>query len=97
MLQDQQLVPSSSEPTYNAVDDISMAGSNGSPLVEYPEDRLGPSQDASRRLFYMYAPMIYWHTMSSVVEDELACRLIEQLADEAYRLANKQRSTNIGC
>ena len=61
-----------------------MAGSNGSPIVEYPEDRLGPSQDAPRRLFYVYAPMIHWHTMSLAVEDEPTRRLIKQLANEAY-------------
>ena len=54
MLQDEQLVPSGSGPTYNAVDDTSMAGSNGSPIVEHLEDRLGPSQDAPGRLFYVY-------------------------------------------
>ena len=62
-----------------------MAGSNGSPIVEYPEDRLGPLQDAPGRLFYVYAPTIHWHIVSSIVEDEPACKVIERLADEAYR------------
>ena len=44
---------------YNAVDDTSMAGSNGSPIVEYLEDMLGPMQDAPERLFYIYAPAIH--------------------------------------
>ena len=61
-----------------------MVGSNGSPIVEYPKDRLGPLQDAPRRLFYVYAPTIHWHTVSSAVEDELAHRVIERLANEAY-------------
>ena len=53
MSQSQALVPSGSEMTYNAVEDTSMAGSNGSPLVEYPEDRVGPMRDAPERLFYV--------------------------------------------
>ena len=84
MSQEQQLVPSGSGPTYNTVDNTSMAGSNGSPIVEYPEDRLGPMQDAPERLFYVYAPTIHWHTMSSTVEDEPARRVIERLANEGY-------------
>ena len=77
MLQEQQLVPSGSGPTYNVVDDTSMAGRNGSPKVEYPEDRLGPMQDAPERLFYVYAPTIRWHTVSSTIEDEPAHRVTE--------------------
>ena len=84
MSQDQQLVPSGSGPTYNAMEATNMAGSNRSPIVEYLEDRLGPSQDAPGRLFYVYAPTIHWHIVSSAVEDEPACRVIERLADEVY-------------
>ena len=89
MLQDQQLVSSSSGPTYNAVDDTSMVNSNGSPIVEYPEDRLGPSQDTIGRLFYVYAPMIHWHIVSSAVEDELAWKVIERLANEAHHFGQQ--------
>ena len=85
MSQSQELVPSGSAMTYNAVEDTSMAGSNGSPLVEYPEDRVGPTREAPERLFYVYAPTIHWHTVSTAAEDEAAHRVIEQLADEAYR------------
>ena len=85
MSQNQKLVPNGSEPTYNVVDDTGMGGSNGSPIVEYPEDRLGPAQDAPGRLFYVYAPMIHWHTVSSPMEDEPTCRVIECFTDEAYR------------
>ena len=84
MSQEQQLVPSGSGPTYNAIDDTSMAGSNGSPVVEYHEDRLGPTRDAPERLFYVYAPTIHWHTVSSTIEDEPRRRVIERLANEAY-------------
>ena len=60
-----------------------MVGGNGLRLVEYPEDRLGPSQDAPIRLFYVYALMIHWHTVSSAIEDESTRRVIERLANEA--------------
>ena len=89
MSQEQQLVPSGSGPIYNAVDNTSMAGSNGSPIVEYPEDRLGPTRDAPKCLFYVYAPMIHWHTVSSIVEDEPARRVIERLVDEVYRFGQQ--------
>ena len=89
MSQSQELVPSGSAMTYNAVEDTSMAGSNGSPLVEYPEDRVGPTRDAPERLFYVYAPTIHWHTVSTAAEDEAARRVIEQLADEAYRFGQQ--------
>ena len=66
-----------------------MAGSNGSPIVEYPEDRLGPTWDAPERLFYVYGPTIHWHTVSSTVEDEPAHRVIERLVDEAYHFGQQ--------
>ena len=84
MSQSQEMVPNGSELTYNAVEDTSMAGSNGSPLVEHPDDRVGPTCGALERLFYVYAPTIHWHTVSSTGEDEPARRVIERLADEAY-------------
>ena len=46
MSQSQEMVPSGSGLTFNAVEDTNMAGSNGSPLVEYPDDRVGPMRDA---------------------------------------------------
>ena len=39
-------MPHGNEPTYNVVDDTNMTGNNGSRIVEYLEDRLGPTQDA---------------------------------------------------
>ena len=77
MSQDQQIVPSGSEPTYNEVDDTSMAENNGSPIVEYPLDRLGPTQDAPGCMFYLYSPTIHWHTVSSAMEDEPTRKVIE--------------------
>ena len=68
-----------------------MAGSNGSPLVGYPDDRLGPTRDAPERLFYMYALTIHWHTVSSTVEDEPARKVIERLANEAYRFGQQTK------
>ena len=59
MSQSQEVVPNGSEVTYNAVEDTSMAGSNGSPLVEYPEDQVDPTRDAPEHLFYVYAPTIH--------------------------------------
>ena len=38
MSQSQEMVPSGSGLMFNAVEDTSMAGSNGSPIVEYPDD-----------------------------------------------------------
>ena len=35
------------------MNNTSMAGSNGSPIVEYPDDRLGPTRDAPECLFYV--------------------------------------------
>ena len=89
MSQEQQLVSSGSGPTYNAVEDTSMAGSNVSPIVECPEDRLGPTQDAPECLFYVYALTIHWHTVSSTVEDEPTHRIIERLANEAYHFGQQ--------
>ena len=83
------MVPSGDVPTYNAVEDTNMAGSNGSSLVDYPKDRLGPTHDAPKCVFYVYSPTIHWHTVSSATEDERAPRVIEQLADEAYRFGRQ--------
>ena len=86
------MVPSGSGLTFNAVEDTSMAGSNGSPLVEYPDDRVGSTCDAPERPFYVYAPTIHWHTVSSAAEDEPARRVIERLADEAYRFGQQTKA-----
>ena len=65
------------------LDDQSMNESNGSPLViEYPEDRLVPTEDAPTHTFYIYALILHWH--QSLTTDECAQRAIEQLADEAF-------------
>ena len=47
-----------------------MGGSNGTPLVEYLDDRLEPTEDAPMRLFYIYAPTIHCHTVLLTTEDE---------------------------
>ena len=66
------------------MDDQSMNELNGSPLViEYPEDRLGPTKDAPTRTFYIYAPVLHCHQCPTT--DEPARRAIEQLTDEAFR------------
>ena len=70
--------------TYNVVDDTSMAGTNGFPVVEYLDDRLGPMWDALECLFYIYAPTIHWHAVLSLAEDLPTRQVIERLADEAY-------------
>ena len=57
--------------------------------MEFPEDRLGPTQHAPEHLFYVYAPTIHWHTVSSTVEEEPTRRVIERLADEAYRFGQQ--------
>ena len=53
--------------------------------MEYLDDRLGLMWDASERLFYVYAPTIRWHVVPLTVQDELAKRVIELLAYEAFR------------
>ena len=56
--------------------DQSMNGSNGSPLIiEYSKDRLGPTEDAPTRTFYIYAPVLHWY--QSPTTDESAWRAIE--------------------
>ena len=67
---------------FPVLDDQSMNGSNGCPLViEYPKDRLGLTEDAPTRTFYIYAPVLHWH--QSPTTNESAQSAIEQLADEA--------------
>ena len=58
------------------LEDLSMNGSNGSPLViEHVEDRLGPIEDAPTRMFYIYAFVLHWH--QSPTTDEPARKAIE--------------------
>ena len=90
MADQRQLVPVVDTDTqgFPVLDDQSMNGSNGSPLViEYPEDRLGPAEDAPTHTFYIYAPILHWH--QSPTTDESARRAIEQLADEAFRFGQQ--------
>ena len=70
MAQEQQLIPVGDAVDKNVVDDTSMQGSNGSPIVEYPEDRVGPTQDTPERLFSIYTPTIHWHVAPSTKENE---------------------------
>ena len=83
--------------TYNAMNNTSMAGSNGSPIVEYPDDRLGPTRDAPEHLFYVYAPTIHWHVVPLMVESKPARRVIERLADETFRFGWQTESQEQGC
>lgn len=53
------------------MDDTSMQSSNVSPIMEYLEDCVGSTQDASELLFNIYAPMIHWYATPSTTEYEL--------------------------
>ena len=70
--------------THNAVDDTNMAGNNGSPIVEYPNDRLGPTWDALERLCCRYAPTINRHVVLSLGNNLPARQVIKHLMAEAY-------------
>ena len=73
---------------FPVLDDQSMNGSNGSPLViEYLEDRLGPTKDVPTYTFYIYALVLHWH--QSPTMDECARQAIEQLADEAFQFGQQ--------
>ena len=90
MADQQQLVPVVDVDTqgFPVLDDQSMNGSNGSPpVIEYPEDRLGPTEEAPTCTFYIYAPVFHWHQYPAT--DESARRAIEQLADEAFRFGKQ--------
>ena len=90
MAGEQQLIPvvGAHVQEFAVDEDLSMNGSNGSPLrVEYEGDRLGPCEEAPNRTFYIYAPVLHWHV--SPTPDESARRAIEQLADEAFRFGQQ--------
>ena len=78
--------------TYSTVNDTSMVGNNGSPIVEYLDDRLGVMWDALEHLFYVYTPTIHWHVVPSIVKDKLVRRVIEHLADEAFWFGQQTKS-----
>mgnify|MGYP006878682710 CR=1 FL=1 len=63
MAQDKQIIPLGETSGVNVIEDTSMHGSNGSPMVEFPEDRIGPTAAAPNQSFYVYAPTIHWHTV----------------------------------
>ena len=48
----------------------SSGGSNGGPLVTFPEDRLGPDADNPDRAFWINAPQFHWTVLGS--QDEVA-------------------------
>ena len=50
---------------------------------------MGPTRDAPERPFYVYAPSIHWHIVSSATEDQPARRVVERLADKAYRFGQQ--------
>ena len=82
---DQQLIPVAGmyDQGVPRIEDTSMNGSNGSPIVvEHPEDRIGPTEDAPSWTFYIYAATLHWHASPTI--DESARRVIEQLAYEAF-------------
>ena len=78
MADQRQLVPmvDTDAQGFPVLDYQSMNESNGSPLViEYPKDRLGLTEDAPTRAFYIYAPVLHWH--QSPIIDECARWAIE--------------------
>ena len=71
-----------------AIENTSIEGSNESPLVvEHPEDRIGPTEEAPNRMFYIYAPMLHWRM--SPTTNESARRAIKQLANEAFKFGQQ--------
>ena len=60
---------------------------NGSNVIEYVEDWLGPIEEASARTFYIYALVLHWHQSPTI--DELARCAIEQLDDQAFRFGQQ--------
>ena len=81
---------------FPVLDDQSMNGSNGSPLViEYPEDRLGPAEDAPTRTFYIYAPVLHWH--QSPTTDESARRAIESWLMKLFDSVSRRNTMNRCC
>ena len=90
---EQQIVPYGSHG--DALDDISMNGSNGeglavSPIVIQPGDREGPSQDMPNRMFYMHEPRFHWNIMNvHGVVDNPARAAIERIAREAYNFGQQ--------
>ena len=96
MPEEQQLIFVGNVARLNIVDDMIMPGSrsNGSTIVECPQDYMGPAQEASNILFYIYTPTIHWHTVKLAMENGPAWAAIEWLADETSILDSKLRNIN---
>ena len=45
-------------------------GSNGSLIVEYLKDRVGPTQEVPNIVFNIYVIAIHWHTVQPIIDDD---------------------------
>ena len=67
--------------------DIAMNSSNGDdgngPIVVFPGDRQGPTEQEPARQFYIHAPQYHWHMEGG--HDAMARQAIEQLDQQTFR------------
>ena len=82
---DQQLVPYGDQHRQGVyiVDDASMGSQNGGPLVVFPDDRLGPTEEHPQWNFYIHAPQFNWWVVGQY--DEVARMGMHPLAHEAFQ------------
>ena len=66
-------------------------GSNGdgNPLVQFPNDRVGPTETVPNQRFFIHAPQFHWHVVQTPTVDDGARRVIERIAHDAFNFGTQ--------
>ena len=66
-------------------------GSNGdgNPLVQFPNDRVGPTEAVPNQRFFIHAPQFHWHVVQTPTVDDGARRVIERIAHDAFNFGTQ--------
>ena len=73
--------------------DSGMNGESGNghenPLVQFPNDRVGSTEDVPNRRFFVRAPQFHWHVVQTPAIDDGARRAIECIAHDAFKFGTQ--------
>ena len=62
---------------------------DGNPLVQFPNDRVGPTEAVPNQRFFIHAPQFHWHVVPTPAIDDGARRAVERIAQDAFNFGTQ--------
>ena len=91
MVQEQRIVSMGCATRLKIVDD------DGSPILEYLKDRVGPLQETPNILFCTNTLVIYWHSVSPAIEHGQLGHPLSSWQMRSFPLGARLRSVSASC